>query len=500
MSARRQVFQRSFVHPPTGHRVREVDGGARVRLTVVLKPTALPEKIGAPISRADYAARHATSPDVMTRLADFARAHGLQLDHADAGHHLMHLSGTYDQARAAFAPENLAVYGDAGREYVSRHGHLSLPADLAPDIVAVMGFDQRPVLRPYIRPRAAALAQSYDPAAVARRYQFPSGPTGAGQAIAILEFGGGYTAADMASYFQSKGIARAGTLLSVPVDGVDNTPTPGDPSDGEVQLDIEVAGSVAPGANLVVYFSSNQGSGFLDAVAAAVHDSQNAPSVISISWGGPETAWAGQDIDALNQAFQAAATLGITVCCASGDSGADDGADVATVDFPASSPYVLACGGTHLPATGAETAWNDGAEGGASGGGYSVHFARPDWQTGAGAGLAAKPGRGVPDVAGDASPTTGYNIAVDGQPMVVGGTSAVAPLWAGLIALCNQSAGHHAGLVNPLLYANPAALTDITSGDNNVYQAGPGWDAVTGLGSPIGTAIAALIAAPAATT
>jgi kumamolisin len=490
-------FLRSYIDAPAAKRLRDVEGSRHLRLTIVLKPHAMPSEIGPPISRAEYAGRHATHPNVITRLAAYVRSHGLRVDSANAGRHLVRLSGTIEQARAAFAPENLAIYGGPDHEFVSRHGHLSLPADLAPDIVAVLGFDQRPVARPYfrIRPLTTHPLTSYDPAAIARRYQFPTGVTGAGQTIALIELGGGYEATHMAQYFQSKGIERTGTLEAVSVDDVGNTP--GDPSgaDGEVQLDIEVAGSVAPAADIAVYFSSNQGSGFLDAVAAAVHDSRRSPSVISISWGGPESGWAGQDIDALNQAFQAAATLGITVCCASGDSGATDGTEggTPTVDFPASSPYVLGCGGTRLPPEGAETAWNDGAEGGASGGGYSAHFARPGWQTGAGQALQVQPGRGVPDVAGDADPATGYNVTVDGQAAVVGGTSAVAPLWAGLISISNQSAGRNAGFVNPILYANPAALTDITQGNNNGYQAGPGWDPMTGLGSPIGQAIAKLL-------
>ena len=502
-------FLRSHVAAPDATRLRDVDGSRPVRLTVVLRPHGLPAEIGAPISRAEYAARHATRADVIARLTAYAEGHGLRVDSADAGHHLVHLSGSYDQAIAAFAPENLAVYGTPDREFVSRHGDLSLPQELAPDIVAVLGFDQRPIARPHfrIRPLATPGMVSYDPAAVAARYRFPTGATGAGQTIALIELGGGYDAGDMAAYFQAKGIDRTGTLEAVPVDGAANAP--GDPggADGEVQLDIEVAGSAAPGADIAVYFTTNQTRGFLDAVAAAVHDSGRSPSIISISWGGPESGWAAQDIDALNQAFQAAATLGITVCCASGDSGGVDGSadGQPNVDFPASSPYVLGCGGTRLPPQGAETAWNDGAQaglrgGGASGGGYSARFPLPAWQTGDGPALQAATGRGVPDVAGDADPATGYNVTVDGQDAVVGGTSAVAPLWAGLIALCNQSAGRHAGFINPALYSNPAALTDITTGNNNVYQAGPGWDAVTGLGSPRGAAILQLLGQPAATS
>lgn len=490
-------FTCSYVASPRAQRLRDVEGDRQVQLTVVFRPRDLPQDVGEAITRAEYAARHATDATVLERFVAYVRSKGMLVVSISAAQHLMHLSGTYDQARNAFSPENLAVYGVPGQEFVSRHGHLSLPADLAPDIVAVMGFDQRPIAQPYIRihPLATSLVASYDPVAVSRRYLFPQHATGQGQTIALIELGGGYDPAGMSHYFETKGVARTGTLESVPVGQATNAP--GDPSgaDGEVQLDIEVAGSVAPAANIAVYFGSNQGSGFLNAVAAAVHDSQRSPSVISISWGGPESGWPAQDIDALNQAFQAAATLGITVCCASGDSGAVDGSadGKPTVDFPASSPFVLGCGGTRLPPKGPEVAWNDGTSGGASGGGYSVHFPRPAWQLGAGKGLQSKGGRGVPDVSGDADPATGYNVIINGQSTVVGGTSAVAPLWAGLVALSNQMAGHNAGFINPVLYANPAVLTDVTKGNNISYRAIAGWDAVTGLGTPLGGAIATLL-------
>jgi kumamolisin len=226
-----------------------------------------------------------------------------------------------------------------------------------------------------------------------------------------------------------------------------------------------------------------------------VHDTERSPGIVSISWGGPETGWASQDLDAMDQLFQAAASLGITVCAASGDSGASDGSPDGslTVDFPASSPYVLGCGGTRLPPQGPETGWNDGPQGGASGGGYSGYFPRPSWQTGIDATGSGETGRGVPDVAGDADPATGYTVAIDGESTTVGGTSAVAPLWGALIALINQSIGARVGFVNATLYATPAALNDITSGNNNGYSCGPGWDPVTGLGSPKGEAVLAAL-------
>lgn len=488
-----QTLSRSFRAECTGKRIGEVPGEEPIRLTIMLKPHT-PIDVTHPImSRAEYGKRHGTRQAVIDRVIEYAQSHGLRVDHADAATHMVKLSGTYAQAQSAFEPEGIGLYQINGRNVIARTGHLAVPVDLAEHVVAVVGFDQRPVAWPHfrIRPRTTPSEVSYDPAAVAAYYDFPTELTGANQTIALIELGGGYDPAQMSAYFAAKTIRRTGTLEAVPVDGVQNKPQGNSNGpDGEVQLDIEVAGSVAPAANLAVYFGSNAGSGFLDAVAAAVHDTQRAPSVISISWGGPETGWAGQDVDAMDQVFQSAASIGITICAASGDNGASDGEaqGTLTVDFPASSPHVLGCGGTKLPRQGAETAWNDGAQGGATGGGYSTHFNRPDWQSGN-----TRTGRGAPDVAGDADPATGYNVTIDGQDTVVGGTSAVAPLWAGLIALINQSVGKNAGFVNPVLYANSGAMTDIVSGNNDGYQCGPGWDPVTGLGTPKGSMVLAAV-------
>jgi kumamolisin len=458
----------------------------------VLKPGAPLRPAGPRLTRAEYAATYGTHQSVIDQVSAYARRHGLTVESADASAHLLKLFGTYAQAMAAFRPDRLGRFRLDGREVICRSGHLHVPPDLTPHIVAVMGFDQRPMARTHFRIRPPASGTiSYDPAAVARRYDFPSNATGAGQTIALIELGGGYDPMLMAQYFTAKNVPRTGTLEAISVDGASTTPigSPNGP-DGEVQLDVEIAGSVAPGANIAVYFGNNQSASYLDTISAAIHDSQRAPSVISLSWGGPETGWSAQDLAAFDQAFQTAASLGITVCAASGDRGATDGSPDGslTVDFPAASPHVLGCGGTSLPQAGPETGWNDGSGGGASGGGYSARFPRPDWQSGN-----PQAGRGVPDVAGDADPRTGYNVTLDGEDAIGGGTSTVAPLWAGLIARANQALGKNAGFVNPVLYAAPAAFTDITIGSNNGYSCAPGWDPVTGLGTPKGGAILAAL-------
>jgi kumamolisin len=285
------------------------------------------------------------------------------------------------------------------------------------------------------------------------------------------------------------------------VDGGSNTPGTVNGPDGEVMLDIEVSGSVAPGAVIAVYFAPNTDQGFIDAVTSAVHDATHRPSVLSISWGSAENTWTAQAMNQMEQAFTAAAAMGVTVTVAAGDNGSSDGATdgLQHADFPASAPHALGCGGTRLEISGgvisSETVWNDGPGQGAGGGGISDVFPLPAYQAGAAVPPSANPGarvgRGVPDVCGDADPDTGYTVRVDGQTLPIGGTSAVAPLWAGLVALLNQGLGHPVGFLQPFLYsaAGTAALHDIVTGSNGAYSAGRGWDACTGLGSPDGVAL-----------
>jgi kumamolisin len=341
----------------------------------------------------------------------------------------------------------------------------------------------------------AAAPQAFVPDQLANIYGFPAGFNGKGQTIAILELGGGYRTKDLTNYFKALGIKKP-IVKAIAIDGGKNSPSTANSADGEVMLDIEVAGAIAPGANIVVYFTTNTDKGFLDAITAAIHDTNNKPSILSISWGSAEVNWTDQSMTSFNQAFQAAAALGVTICVAAGDAGSSDGVTDGKVhvDFPASSPYVLACGGTSLTVNGntitSETVWHD-SNTSAGGGGVSEFFPIPSYQANArvpGSINSRFAGRGVPDVAGDADPDTGYKVVVDGQQIVVGGTSAVAPLYAGLIARINQQKGTSAGFINPTLYATPSLCRDITQGNNNTtaantgYKAGPGWDACTGLG------------------
>lgn len=455
---------------------------------------------GRVLSPEEFDREYAADPADFAKVRQFAEQHGLAVDEnaSSLSRRTVVLKGPAQAMEQAFGVKLNQYEGDRDkRHFHAYQGSVTLPSAHGDVIQAVLGLDARPLARPHFRYLSAsqrATAQSYTPPQVARLYNFPTGVTGAGQTIGIIELSGGYNTADVRQYFQSLGLTPP-TVVAVSVDGGANSP--GDPSgaDGEVALDIQVAGAVAPGAKIAVYFTTNTDQGFTDAITTAVHDTVNKPSVISISWGGPERSWSSASLTALDDACQSAAALGVTIAVACGDSGSTDGTNATTVDFPAASPYVLACGGTQLEGSGSsvssEVVWNDLAVGGgATGGGVSAAFPRPAWQANANVPAA---GRGVPDVAGDAAPATGYNILVDGQQEVVGGTSAVAPLWAGLIALINQQRGTPVGFTNPTLYQNPAAFHDITQGTNGAYTAGPGWDACSGLGSPNGTAVASAL-------
>ena len=479
------------------------------------------------LTREEFAAHAGADPADAAKIDTFAHRNGLTVKSVHLASRTVKLTGTVSAFSAAFGVK-LNRVKHRGSTYRMRKGSIQIPAELEDIIVGVHGLDNRPVARPHFRlkqkrRRGGAVAHAaragFAVTDVAKLYSFPTGETGAGQCIAIIELndinangqvtGAGYKATDLAAYFKQAGI-REPSITSVSVDGGANKPGHSD-ADGEVVLDIEVAGAVAPGAKIAVYFAPNTTNGFIDAVKAAAHDTTRKPSVISISWGGPEDPDSAQQfLDGLNEAIRDATAMGVTVCIASGDSGSADMAQNwdgrPHADFPASSPFALGCGGTKLAAANGsvedEVVWNEGPQGGAGGGGVSIYFSQPPYQSGAEVpqSPANATGRGVPDVAGDADPESGYQILLNGKMTIIGGTSAVAPLMAGLLALINEATtkkfGKTVGLINPLIYAANAksAFRDITQGNNDLYgtlhglyEAAVGWDPCSGLGVPIGT-------------
>jgi kumamolisin len=575
-----------------------VDTDERAEITVVLRRRAeLPAEIvegPTVLSHAELGDGYGADPADVDLVSRELTSRGLEVSAVHPATRRVKVTGSLGDLSSAFGTtlRQVSSPDPSGRGRVThryREGPLYVPAALADAVTGVLGLDTRPQAKPHFRvrgepgpgsgsggpaPEAAARGTSYPPNQVAQIYNFPANTTGAGQTIAVIELGGGFTTSDLDAYFGGLGIAVP-SITAVGVDGASNNP--GDPSGAsvEVNLDVDVIGAAAPGAAQIVYFAPNNGDqGFVDAISAAV-GATPPPIAISISWGQSEDSWTAQGLSAMNAAMSDAAAMGISVCVAAGDNGSSDGVNDGQVhvDFPASSPYALACGGTKLLADAAtgtvssEVVWNElAANEGAGGGGVSDKFAQPTWQNNAGVGAraASQPGttaaagsapaagssdsadvdaeyhrrhhgsgggsgsgsggsgsggsgsgsggsgggssgtgwRGVPDVAGNADPVTGYQIYSGGQAQVVGGTSAVAPLWSALIARLAQATGKRFGLIQPLLYAGVApgadvpGFRDITSGNNGAYAAGPGWDACSGLGSPDGTALLTRLQGP----
>jgi kumamolisin len=485
-----------------------------VTVTVVLRRrNELPEEIvhgQERVSREEFASRYGADPADIEGMQEFAQSRDLRVVDIDAASRRVRIEGSVAALQRAFGVRLQAVEGGTLR---IREGPIMIPASLQGVIVGVFGLDNRPQARPHLITRAGRAAgqtgitpADYTATNLATLYRFPSNVNGSGQTIGILEFGGGYRQSDLNSYFSSLSLA-APAVTSVSVDKATNNPGQDTNADQEVALDIEVAGGCAPGAKIAVYFAPNSDQGFLDAASAAVHDQTNNPTTISISWGKAEGDWTTQAMQTMDGTFSDAAALGICVFAAAGDQGSSDGMSdgLVHVDFPASSPHVSGCGGTHLNSWGnnitSEIVWN--SSGAATGGGVSAQFAVPTWQQNAGVPASVNPGhatgRGVPDVAGAADTSPGFRIYVNGGFTTVGGTSGVAPMWAALTARLNQALGHNLGGLNPLIYGRQAGLGgfhDITSGNNGAYSAGPWWDACTGYGSPEGDDLLAALRGP----
>jgi kumamolisin len=488
-------------------KIGDVAPDERIGVTLILRRRAeLPtELVTGPetISRDRLADSYGADPADVELVVGALKTAGIDVAEVDMGSRRISAAGSASALAELFGARLTRVRQD-GAEFRARSGELRLPVALDGVVLAVLGLDSRPQARTYYRKhKQPAASSSYDPPALATVYGFPANTDGTGHTVGVIELGGGFAQSELQAYFSGLKIATP-TVNAVGVDGAKNVAGQ-DPNgaDGEVLLDIEVIGALAPKATQNVYFGPNTDQGFVDAISTAAHASPT-PTAISISWGQSEDQWTQQGRTAMDQVFADAAALGITVTVAAGDNGSPDGLTDGKqhVDFPASSPHVLACGGTtlHASTTGtisSETVWNDGSNGGATGGGVSDTFPIPSWQSGAGVPnrVGGGTGRGVPDVAGDADPQTGYNIRVDGKPMVIGGTSAVAPLWAALACRLSQAVGKPLGFMQTALYASAKAgkavpgFHDITSGDNGAYKAGPGWDACTGLGTPQGTAL-----------
>lgn len=536
------------------------------------------------LTRDQLANEYGAAPADIDRVVKFGRSHRLKVVETSLARRRVALSGTVADMNKAFGIE-LGRYETPNERYRGREGPLHLPKGLAEIVVGIFGLDNRRMAR---RVSNGSGAGTVTPPQVAAAYNFPVPPNGAaGQTVAVLEFSGptsneistcGFAQSDIDAYiaFLNK---TTGTNLQtihvtpVPVDK--STDAPGDVPGGsasnftiedpdvEVALDLEIIVSLAQGAAVVAYFAPSTEQGWVDAITQIVADKTNHPDVLSISWGWSELEadasigagdfpepwpfeWTQGAFTQMTAAFQSAANIGMTVFAASGDDGSnceeDDGN--AHVIYPASDPWVTACGGTITNALSplSQDTWNDNASGdGATGGGVSDLVGPQLWQADANVPPSVntnrRVGRGVPDIAGNASPNSGYILELYGEtsnnldftsgpgagsPLgPVGGTSAVAPLYAALIARINAILGVRAGYLNPTLYslgaANPSLIglgglvvfQDVNDGVSNGvtwvnddgstggpspgYVSGQGWDPCTGWGTINGSALLAAL-------
>lgn len=499
------VFKDSARKAPDARKGRVVNASDSIEVTLrIRRKKSIEEALkeleatGKTYTRDEYQQEFGLSEDDVQKVENFAAAAELSVVHTSYSRRMMILKGSAANISRAFGV-TLHYYTASNKQvFHGRSGTLKIPTALNGIVVGVFGLDNRPQATPKFRIRkktgirARAQSVSYNPNQLATIYNFPDAD-GTGQTIGILEFGGGHSLTDLQHYFTSLKLPTP-VVKSVSVGTGHNSP--GGNADDEVMLDIEVAGAIAPKATIVMYYAPNSTKGFIDAITQAVHDNVNKPTIISISWGGPETIWTAQAKTNFNEVCKAAALLGVTICLASGDTGSDDGGGDGKVhvDFPSSSPYVLGCGGTKLTVTNnkitEEVVWHESNDS-ATGGGVSEFFPVPDYQSTAKVPPSVSTkfkGRGVPDLAGVADPETGYNVYYHGQKQIIGGTSAVAPLVAGLIARINQLKKKPVGFIQPKIYKAATAFRDITSGNNITtstgkgYTAGAGWDGCTGLG------------------
>jgi kumamolisin len=484
-----------------------------------------PDKI---MTRESLAANYGASQQDIDKVVNVFTKLGLKSEGENAATRTVTLSGSATKIEAAFGV-NLFNYAHAGGGYRGRVGPVQVPSELQNIVVGVFGLDNRRVAHRRRHPANRALTQMalskipstwYKSAELAAHYNYPKGD-GQGQTVGILEFGGGYFPADLQEYCKLANVPVP-TVKPISTDGTSTSAKDG--AEGEVMLDIEVVAGVCPRATIAVYFAKFSERGWISALDAAMQDHENNPTVLSVSWGFAEDAliWTAQAMKQVNEALQEAALLGITVCVAAGDDGSSDAVlddGHAHVDFPSSSPYVLSVGGTTIPKKGGtqpDVVWFEGdglrptnpgdPDGGSTGGGASAVFPLPTWQSAINiksVNPGAIDGRVIPDLAANADWTASpYLLVVDGSAEGNGGTSAATPLVASLIALLNASlpSGKRVGYLTPILYQKSASgkgtvgsscCTDITSGSNTTakaggYTAGPGFDAVSGWGTPDG--------------
>ena len=433
------------------------------------------------LTPAEFTARYGPSRADVAKVTDYLTTAGLTVAHVSANRQVVDVTGSAARMEHAF-DTHLSRYRQNGREFYANDIAPALPAGIAGMVSGISGLDDHAVRHAMARPSAAVRGET--PQQLQTAYDTTNLGNAGGQGVALWEFDG-YQAGNIATYDNQFGI-NAPAPRTVSVDGANFDQQPGQ-GEGEVELDIELVQAMANAANTFVYEAPNSDQGQIDMANKIVSDDR--VSVTSISWGACEAASAPATITSTDNALQQGAAEGISFYAASGDRGSNDcGNGTASVDYPASDPNVTGTGGTSL-STGANGAYQGEAAWSGSGGGVSAVFPAPAYQQG-------NSMRTVPDVASDADPNTGYAIFSAGQWQVFGGTSCAAPMWAGFTALFDAKSGTNLGNGNPKFYAigNSAnygtAFHDVTTGSNGGFQAGTGYDDVTGWGSYDGAGLA----------
>jgi kumamolisin len=530
--AKSVIFDHAAV-PEGASRTGWLDPDRRIEFTVVLAARQeLPsihsaELFGSPhLNHAELRKSYGPNAKAARLVESFAKTFNLQIVENAEQRRNMRLGGRSEDVARAFGTK-FGEFELDGHTFFAPTRPLNAPKDWEGLIEAVLGLHSSRHTSPRRRSAVHGGGSGARLPDLARAYAFPPGLEGSGETIGLIEFGGGFCLEDIELFCFRSGLT-APRISVVEVGGGANRPASRravheflDVANGklslaakteqsapfiaaqctvEVTMDLEILVALAPAAHIVVYFASGDEQGLYHALNRAVHDEQHRPGILSISWSLPEHTLSASELRAIESLLQEAAHLGITVCASSGDAGALNGSTDGkpSVNYPASSPHCLACGGTSGKVDAAripeEVVWNASHYGfkGASGGGVSARFHLPAWQ--AEAHVPAGPdgwgGRGVPDVAGLADPRYGCELLIAGRTFASAGTSAVAPMWAALIARLNQALGHRCGHLHSHIYRlgkeGETALRPVLKGDNGFYQAGKGWSACTGYGTPRG--------------
>jgi kumamolisin len=470
--------------------------------------------------------KHGAIPAGVKLVESFARWHRLNITEMAAHRRSIQLSGRAEDVAKAFKT-SFAEFELNGHRFYAPVQPPVAPRKWSGAVDFVLGLHNSKHSLP--RRHSAVHSQAVKASLhdLARAYTFPWGLDGTGQTVGIIEFGGGFYSEDIVDLCTRLGTAAPRITVVTLGKGANRPASRGDvheflevvngnlhlaakaeqsdsflsaQSTAEVTMDIEIVAALAHAAHIVVYFASGEEQGLYHAIGSAVHDEKHRPDILSISWSMPEPTLSRSEMAAIEGVLHEAAHLGITVCASSGDAGALNGSDDGkpSVNYPASSPNCLACGGTsrRVDTAGAheEIVWNTTHCGvkGASGGGISERFRLPTWQKEAHIpiGSGGNKGRGVPDVAGLADPRYGCELLIAGYTFASAGTSAVAPMWAALIARLNQARSRRCGHLHHALYQfgkeRTAALHPVIKGNNGLYRAGEGWNACTGYGTPRG--------------